>query len=189
MLDLRPADAPALIAAQLGGNEPKTAVVWRDAESELVVYPGETRVRLAPGFVIIELHVASDQTGRDILVIPFRVGGSPNEAVATAFTETVPRGNALLAARWGPVATTITWHALLRAGQALLARRRLKQPMAIGGVYTLGAVLSFLVTLPVNAEDVTTYFTGTLETDVVPDLSVLNRRYLGSLPVSRAKIR
>lgn len=189
VLDLRPADAPALIAAQLGGNEPKTAVVWRDAESELVVYPGETRVRLAPGFVIIELHVASDQTGRDILVIPFRVGGSPNEAVATAFTETVPRGNALLAARWGPVATTITWHALLRAGQALLARRRLKQPMAIGGVYTLGAVLSFLVTLPVNAEDVTTYFTGTLETDVVPDLSVLNRRYLGSLPVSRAKIR
>jgi hypothetical protein len=36
---------------------------------------------------------------------------------------------------------------------------------------------------------VTTYFTGTLETDVVPDLSVLNRRYLGSLPISRAKIR
>ncbi len=184
--DLRMADAPALIGAQLGGGDAKTPIVWRDAESELLVFPGETRVRIAPGFVLVELRVATEQTGTDILVLPFRVGGSPNQAVATAATESVPRGNAIIAARWGTVAATITWHAILRAGQALLARRKLKQPMTIAGVYTLGAVLSFLVTKPVNAGDVTTYFTETLKTDVVPDLSVLNRRYLGSLPMNRS---
>ncbi len=187
VLDLRMRDAAMRIARHFGGDDAKGPVVWRDAESELLVYPGETRVRIAPGFVFVELRVATDQTGVDSLVIPLRVGRSPNQAVATAVSESVPRGNAIIAARWGTVATTITWHALLRAGQDLLARRKLAQPMQVSGVYTLGRVISFLATLPVNADSVRTYFTETLRTDVVPDLSVLNRRYLGALPIRRTR--
>ena len=187
VLDLRDEDAAAAIAAQLGGGDATSPIVWRDADSALLLYPGETRVRLAPGFVLVELRVATDQTGTDTLVLPFRIGASPNQAVATTVTETIPRGNAVLAARWGTPASTIVWHAILRAGAALLAHRKLAQPMTISGVYTLGRVLSFLATTPVDAADVRTYFVETLKSDVVPDLSVLNRRFLGSLPIKRSR--
>ena len=181
VLDLRRSQAPAAIGAGLGGPDAKTPVLWQDADSTLLVFPGETQVRLAKGFVFVELTVASDQTGRDTLLFPFRIGGSPNEAVATAVTETVPRGNAILAARWANVATPIVWHAVLRAGNGLLAGRKVDRPLAVAGVYTLGAVLSYLITAPVTAQDVREYFTRT-QTDVLPDLSTLNRRFLGTLP-------
>ncbi len=187
VLDLRDDDAAAAIAAQLGGGDAQSPLVWRDADSALLIYPGETRVRLAPGYVLVELRVATDQTGVDALVLPFRIGGSPNQAVATAVTETIPRGNAVLASRWGTTASTVVWHAILRAGAALLAHRKLAQPMTISGVYTLGRVLSFLATTPVDAAEVRAYFVDTLKSDVVPDLSVLNRRFLGSLPIKRSR--
>ena len=189
VLDLSLAQAPEQIAAQLGGPDAKVPVLWRDADSELLVFPAETRVRLAKGFVLVELTVASDQSGRDTLVFPFRVGSSPNEAVATAVTETVPRGNAIVAARWGATATRIVWHAVLRAGEALLARRKLARPMRVSGVYTLGRVLSYLATEPVTADEVREYFTSVVKDDVLVDLSALNRKYLGSLPLIRKKSR
>ena len=115
-MELRRAAAPIAIAAHCGGiGDTRTPITWRDAESELVVFPAETPVRIACGFVIVQLRVASDQTGVDLLVLPFRVGNTPNEAVATSVSESVPRSDATLAARWGDVATTITWHAILRA--------------------------------------------------------------------------
>jgi len=131
VIDLPEAHAAALIAAELGGPNAERPIVWTDAESELLVYPHATRVRFAPGFVFVELMVATDQTGRAKLLFPFKVGASPNEAVLMAVTEGQPRGDTRLAARWGEPATTIVWHAVLRAGQALLARRRLKQPMTM----------------------------------------------------------
>jgi hypothetical protein len=189
VLDLPLAQAPERIAAQLGGPDGKAPVLWRDADSELLVFPGETRVRFAKGFVFVELTVATDQTGRDTIVFPFRVGSSPNEAVATAVTETVPRGNPIIAARWGATATRIVWHAVLRAGEGLLARRKLARPMRVSGVYTLGRVLSYLVTEPVTADDIREYFSSVVRDDVLVDLSALNRRHLGSLPLLRKKSR
>lgn len=189
VMDLRAEQAPQAIAAQLGGPDEKTPVLWRDADSELLVFPGETRVRLAKGFIFVELTVATDQTGRDTLLLPFRIGASPDEAVASAVAETVPRGNEIIAARWANIATPIVWHAILRAGSALLARRKLKRPLAVSGVYTLGRVLSYLVAEPVTAQDVRDYFTSVVRADVLPDLPALNRRHLGSLPSLRKKSR
>lgn len=186
VIDLPEAHAAALIAAELGGPNAERPIVWTDAESELLVYPHATRVRFAPGFVFVELMVATDQTGRAKLLFPFKVGASPNEAVLMAVTEGQPRGDTRLAARWGEPATTIVWHAVLRAGLALLARRRSKQPMTIGGVYTLGRVLSFVATQPLDVDDLREYYKGLGGQPQPPDLSVLNRRYLGSLPLSRA---
>ena len=73
--------------------------LWRDAESELLVHPARTRVRFAPGFVFVELAVFSDQTGNDRLVLPYKIGASPNEASLTAVSEARPRGDATLATR------------------------------------------------------------------------------------------
>jgi hypothetical protein len=190
VLDLLPEQAPQAIAAQLGGPDAETPVLWRDADSALLVFPGDTRVRLAKGFVFVELSVATDQTGRDTLLFPFRVGASPGEAVASAVTETVPRGNAIIASRWAKVATPLVWYAILRAGNGLLAGRKLARPLSVAGVYTLGRALSFVVTQPVGAGQVRDYYFATVaHDDVSTNLSELTRRDLGSLPPLRAKKR
>ena len=98
-MELRRAAAPIAIAAHLGGiGDTRTPIVWRDAESELVVFPAETQVRIACGFLIVQPRVASDQTSVDLLVLPFLVDSMPNEAVATSVSESVPRSDATLAA-------------------------------------------------------------------------------------------
>lgn len=186
-LDLRPENAPQAIAAELGGPDAATPVVWNDADSALMVFPAETRVRLAKGFVFIELAVATDQTGRDTVLLPFRIGAAPNEAVASAVSEPHPRGNPVIAARWGSVMVPAVWHAVLRAGNTLLAGSKVDRPLVVSGVYTPGQVLSYVVTAPVDASEIREYLTSAIHSDVLPDLSVLNRRHLGSLPLQRSK--
>jgi hypothetical protein len=186
VMDLREADASALLAAQLGGPDAKQPVVWRDAESELLVFPGMTRVRFARGFVLVELAVSTDQTGAAQLVFAFKIGTSPNEASLTAIAEERPRGEATLARRWAEPATELVWFALLRCGEVLLSRRRLKKPQQLAGVYTLGAVLSFITTEPVSADAVRNYYAEVLKADAPLDLSILNRRFLGSVPLRRS---
>jgi hypothetical protein len=187
VMDLREADAAPLLAAQFGGTNPKQPVVWRDAESELLVWPARTRVRLAPGFVLVELAVATDQTGEGRLVLAYKIGASPNEASLTAVSEARPRGDALLAARWAEPVTQLVWFALLRCGQTLLARRRSKTDLTVSGVYTLGRVLSFIATEPVSAEQLREHYTDIRRGGQPLDLSLLNRRFLGSLPLRRTK--
>lgn len=187
VMDLREADAAPLLAAQFGGDNPRQPVVWRDAESELLVWPARTRVRLAPGFVLVELAVATDQTGEGHLVLAYKIGASPNEASLTAVSEARPRGDALLAARWAEPVTQLVWFALLRCGQTLLARRRSKTDLTVSGVYTLGRVLSFIATEPVSAEQLREHYTDIRRGGQPLDLSLLNRRFLGSLPLRRTK--
>lgn len=187
VMDLREADAGPLLAAQFGGDNPRQPVVWRDAESELLVWPARTRVRLAAGFVLVELAVATDQTGEGRLVLAYKIGASPNEASLTAVSEARPRGDALLAARWAEPVTQLVWFALLRCGQTLLARRRSKTDLTVSGVYTLGRVLSFIATEPVSAEQLREHYTDIRRGEQPLDLSLLNRRFLGSLPLRRTK--
>jgi hypothetical protein len=186
VMDLREADAAPLLAAQFGGVNPRQAVVWSDAESELLVWPERTRVKFAPGFVLVELAVATDQTGDARLVLAYKIGASPNEASLTAVSETRPRGDAALAARWAEPVTQLVWFALLRCGQVLLERRRSPKLLAMGGVYTLGRVLSFIATEPVSAAQLRDHYTDLRQGQRPLDLSVLNRRFLGSVPLRRS---
>lgn len=185
VMDLSLADAPGLLASQFGGPDPRQSVVWRDAESELLVHPTRTRVRYAPGFVFVELAVFTDQTGDAPLLLTYKIGASPNEASLTAVSETRPRGDATLASRWAEPVTPLVWFALLRCGQAMLGRRRSKTPLVVAGVYTLGKVLSFVATEPVSTEALRDYYTDVRGGDTPLDLSILNRRYLGSVPLIR----
>ena len=183
------ADASALLATQFGGSNPKQPIVWRDAESELLVHPTRTRVKFAPGFVFVELAVATDQTGDAQLLLAYKIGASPNEASLTAVSEARPRGDATLATRWAEPVTQLVWFGLLRCGQVLLERRRSKSPLAVSGVYTLGRVLSFITTAPVQADDLRQYYADVRGGSQPLDLSILNRRYLGSVPLRRAAKR
>lgn len=187
VMDLREADAAPLLAAQFGSSNPtRQPVVWSDAESELLVWPTRTRVKFAPGFVLVELAVATDQTGEGRLVLSYKIGASPNEASLTAVSETRPRGDAALATRWADPVTQLVWFALLRCGQVLLERRRSPVPLTLGGVYTLGRVLSFIATEPVSAEQLRGHYADLRQGQQPLDLSVLNRRFLGSVPLRRS---
>lgn len=185
VMDLTLADAPGLLAGQFGGTDLKQPVVWRDAESELLVHPARTRVRYAPGFVFVELAVFTDQTGDAQLLLAYKIGASPNEASLTAVAESRPRGNATLAARWAEPVTPLVWFSLLRCGQVMLGRRRSKTPLVVAGVYTLGKVLSFIATEPVSTDALRDYYTDVRGGDQPLDLSILNRRYLGNVPLIR----
>ncbi len=185
VMDLPLADAPALLAGRFGGPDLKQPVVWRDAESELLVHPSRTSVRYAPGFVFVELAVFTDQTGDAQLLLSYKIGASPNEASLTAVAESRPRGDPTLAARWAEPVTPLVWFALLRCGQVMLGRRRTKTPLVVAGVYTLGKVLSFIATEPVSAEALRDYYTDVRGGDQPLDLSILNRRYLGNVPLIR----
>lgn len=188
VMDLREADAAPLLAAQLGsaGQQP---VLWRDADSELLVYPALTRVKFAPGFVLVELTASCDQTGRAQLVFAYKIGATPNEASLSAVSEARPRGDATLATRWAEPATRLLWFALLRCGQALLERRRSRTSLVVSGVYTLGRVLSFIATAPVGAGELRQYYAEVRAGEQPLDLSVLNRRHLGSVPLRRTVTR
>jgi hypothetical protein len=155
----------------------------------MIVHAGQTRVKFAPGFVLVELTVETDQTGATRLVFAYKIGASPNEASLTAVSEPRPRGDATLATRWAEPATTIVWHAVLRAGQALLQRRRAKVPLELAGVYTLGRVLSFIATQPVGNDALRGYYQDLRQGTEPLDLSVLNRRFLGSVPLKRTTTR
>lgn len=189
VMDLREADASALLATQFGGSNPKQPIVWRDAESELLVHPTRTLVKFAPGFVFVELAVATDQTGDAQLLLAYKIGASPNEASLTAVSEARPRGDATLATRWAEPVTQLVWFALLRCGQVLLERRRSKAPLVVSGVYTLGKVLSFITTAPVSADALRQYYADVRGGEKPLDLSILNRRYLGSVPLRRTAPR
>jgi hypothetical protein len=101
------------------GGAATDALVWTDGDSEVVVYPSQSKVVLQPGLILVEVRLAADQSGTTpvALVIPISVGQSAEDAALIGVTEDVPRGNALLASRWGAVVQNAVWHALVQVGE------------------------------------------------------------------------
>jgi|GEM_PF-2358810 len=149
-------DLRRALVRQLSGSA-ADALVWVDGDSEVVLYPDKTQLILRPGWLLIQLQFASDQTGNAPLTIPLAIGDSPATASVAAVTEETARGDALLAARWGSIAQEIVWDAVLRAGQTVLDARA-KSPLVLAGVYTDGERLSFLAVPPVSGEAIAGYY-------------------------------
>lgn len=139
-------------------------VVWREGDSEIVAYPPELRVSLRPGLILVELPVATDQTGKTSLVIPLSAGSSPGDAALVALTESLPRGNSLLAARWGFFVQEVVWAAVLNVGQARLASVPGAADMVVSGVYATDGHLVFIMAPDYKAPEIGDYFA-----DVAPD--------------------
>ena len=80
---------------------PGSAVVWADGEHELLIQPGQVRVLLRDGFVLVGITVFTEQTGTVEITVPFAVGTAAEPAGLMIATEPVPRGPALVVERWG----------------------------------------------------------------------------------------
>jgi hypothetical protein len=92
-------------------SAPKT-LVWVDRGAEVLVHLDSMSAQIADQCVLISIDLESDQTGRTPLVVAFALG-STTDAGLLAATDEYPRGNGLLASRWGSAVQTTMWSALL----------------------------------------------------------------------------
>jgi hypothetical protein len=92
-------------------------VVWVDHGDEVLVHLDSLKTEVADGRLLVSLDLESDQTGRTPLVMAFALGGANDPAGLVAVTETYPRGNALLASRWGEAVQAAVWSGLLNLAQ------------------------------------------------------------------------
>jgi hypothetical protein len=112
LLQVRLAGTPADGSAATAGGPPATTVVWVDRGDEILVHLDGTKTQFAGNCALVSLDLETDQTGRTPLVVAFALGSSDAAGLVVA-TDQFPRGNPVLAARWGQVAQTAAWSALL----------------------------------------------------------------------------
>jgi hypothetical protein len=103
-----------LVQTAITPDDGAGAFVWTDADDEVVVHSGKTRVATSDGVVAVALTLECVETGGPAeVVVPFGCGSSHNLAGMIAATETRPRGPAILVDRWGEAIIATAWQALL----------------------------------------------------------------------------
>jgi hypothetical protein len=100
-------------AAGLTRPTRRTEVVWVNADSELAVGVGGTRVATGPATVVVSLPVRSDQTGRAEVHVTFAVGEPERPAGLYAATQRRPRGPELIVDTWGEAIVAFAWSVVL----------------------------------------------------------------------------
>lgn len=94
------------------------------------------------------MDLECDQTGRTPLVVAFALGSDASTGAAlVAVTEAFPRGNPLLAARWGAVVRNAAWSALLQLALDHAAERNLTP----GGLSLAGGQFHLTAASPLKA--------------------------------------
>lgn len=131
-LSVRLSGRPADGSAPLAGASPNKAV-WVEGGDEVLVHLDSTAVRILDKTLLVSVDLESDQTGRTPLVVALALGGSGDPAGLIATTDALPRGNGLLAARWGRVLQNAVWSSMLGLAQDH-ATERAKSPAGISAV-------------------------------------------------------
>lgn len=143
-------------------------VIWEDAESDVVVHLDKLRFALKPGLILFELTLEADGTGLVPMVIPFKIGNDANTASLIISTEHLPRGEQLMAHRWGEIVQEHLWFALLEAGEQLKAAKFTDAAIKISGIYTDGESVFYLYSEPVTADDIDAYAKAIKAGDIPP---------------------
>jgi hypothetical protein len=108
----KPADGTTLpISVPSGG--PPMKVIWVDGGDEVLVHLDSIRARVLDRTLLISIDLETDQTGRTPLVCVFATGAPGDPAGLVTVTDELPRGNGLLAARWGTIVQAALWAGLL----------------------------------------------------------------------------
>lgn len=107
----RPADGSLAPTGPRTGRLQK--VIWVDAGDTVLVHLDSTRVKLLDQTIVASIDVECDQTGLVTMVGVFVTGNGSDPAGLVCVTDETPRGNGLMAARWGPQIQAALWSALL----------------------------------------------------------------------------
>jgi hypothetical protein len=111
MLKVRLAGSPA--DGSRSAPSQSRQVVWIDGGDEVLVHLDSIQTRIADGMLLVSIDFESDQTKRTPLVISLALGNTDDPAGLVAATDLLPRGNGLLASRWGRAAQDAVWASLL----------------------------------------------------------------------------
>ncbi|HEY6489868.1 MAG: hypothetical protein WCC26_04130 [Terracidiphilus sp.] len=134
-----------------GSSAPVTAptgpVIWVDKGDEVLVHLESTQVRIQDACVLVSVDLESDQTGRQAMVVAFSLSTGADDAGLVAATDALPRGNGLLAARWGQVLQSAIWASLLNMSQQHAFERQ-KAPL---GLSVTSGLLNFHAGAPLAA--------------------------------------
>ncbi len=106
------------------------AVVWVDRGDEVLVHLDSLRVKIPDRLLLVSIDLETDQTGRTPLIAAYAVGAPNDPAGLVAVTDEFPRGNGLLASRWGQVLQDAVWAGLLSVATDH-ARARFASPIGI----------------------------------------------------------
>lgn len=106
------------------------SILWHDFGDEVLVHIDSLQVRLRPRFIFVSVDLECEQTGRSPLIVTLAMGSTQDGAGLFATSDELPRGNPLLAARWGAVLRQIVWTSLLGLA-AQHAGERGKVPLAM----------------------------------------------------------
>ena len=106
------ADLPAASAAR------DRTIVWDDSGDQALVHLGSVVVRLVANSFVVSVDLETEQTGRAPLIVVLAFGTERDPAGLVATTDALPRGDAMLAARWGRVLQQTVWAALIGIARA-----------------------------------------------------------------------
>lgn len=137
-----PADGSRIPTSSVSGP-----VVWVDKGDEVLVHLESVQSRLQNGCLLISVDLETDQTGRQPLVIAFSLSDGKDGMGLVATTDELPRGNGVLAARWGAPLQSAVWASLLKMSQQHAFERNL----APRGISISGNALSFHADAPLAA--------------------------------------
>lgn len=122
-------------------------VIWVDHGDEAVVHLESLQTRILDGMLLVSVDLETDQTGRTPLVMTFALGNASDPAGLVAATDDLPRGNGMLAARWGRVVQDAVWSSLL----ALARDHADERDAAPNGISAVAGQLSFHAGAPFQA--------------------------------------
>ena len=132
------AAARALIQRALAGGQDLSkaadgrarSVVWSDLGDEALVHIDSVVLRFVTRFAVVSVDLETEQTGRAPLIVTLALGSTQDGAGLVAATDALPRGNAMLASRWGRVLQETVWSALLDLARQHAGERG-KVPLAM----------------------------------------------------------
>lgn len=100
------AELAEAITGVLGAGQ--RSVVWTDCGDELVVHAGDVAVRTEPDAVVVDIPVATEETGPAVLAVAILL----DESSGRGITDARPWGPPELADRWGPLLQEAVWSVL-----------------------------------------------------------------------------
>ena len=142
-LTARLAGTPADGSAPSGATPGQ--VVWVDGGDEVLVHLDSTSTQIIGQSVLVSIDLESDQTGRTPLIVAFSLPPG-EEAGLVAATDEYPRGNGLLASRWGPAVQAAAWSAML----TLASDHASERGLAARGLTVTGGQLHLVAGQPLT---------------------------------------
>lgn len=106
------------------------SILWSDFGDEVLVHIDSVQLRFVKRFAVVRVDLETEQTGRAPLIVTLALGSTQDGAGLVAATDALPRGNAMLASRWGRVLQETVWSGLLDLARQHASERG-KVPLAM----------------------------------------------------------